>query len=112
MPDRLLPFMPLDESRVELPDEEESMDELDNSEMFDGLLGESKFTMLTQTFGLGTTCCIIEVRLLDVFDEVDVTNDVDLLVAGTRETKVEPSKELFANKLFDCFIPCCCCCVC
>lgn len=41
-------------SSVELPDEEESMDEFDNSDMFEGLDGERRLIMFMQPFELGT----------------------------------------------------------
>lgn len=126
-------------SSVELPDDEESMDEFDNSEMLEGLDGERRFIMFMQPFELGTCCSIVvplalnrlllllllllELLLLrDEVADVDDTSDWDFSesearsdeVAGTREiNEGPPPTRTPPSKLLGCFrFSCCCCCCC
>lgn len=115
------PAPPEHKSSVELPDEEESIDELDNSEMFDGFDGDIKLIMFMQLllllFELGTCWSMVLKPLLLLLDnededaEVDDTNDWDFSarddnsddVAGTSEIRDGPLPTSTPSKLFDCF---------
>lgn len=91
-------FIPLVESKVELLDELETIDELESSEIFEGLEGDRIMLPLE-----GTTCCSIVLRFVDSGGELEEFCMLEApIFAGTSETRVEPSE--FVIRLFDCFI--------
>lgn len=99
MPSGVLTFMPPPvESSVELPDDEDTIDELDSSDIFDGFDGDNMLSMCPFE---GTTCCSIVFMLVDEGGELEDACKLDEALAGTSDTSVEPSELVI--RLPDCF---------